>query len=101
MQDAYYWVKDWFRPYNCLKIRNVPHTYSDADVRAFHAAFSVMCNWVEAYGVNHLTNSMNSKRHNIKHLYQWYTSTDWSKDVSCDTMKSKFAALVDNYECMW
>lgn len=120
-RNCYYAVKDYFRPHNVLKIRNMPKSFVDKDEKVFHCVFSVLCDFVEKehhgpekykeyidmLGVfteeqkNEKNNEIwieHSKRQAIEHqkvldLYNWYISIDWKDPIPFDWATSS------NEEC--
>jgi len=102
-RSACWWLRDWFHPYNILRIRNCPHTYTDKDVLYFHACFTLLCRYVEReYGnwneyVDWCWDELKKFKENSDHptwcsvptqfevglifdyLYHWYISVNWKE----------------------
>lgn len=83
----YYEIRAIFKPYNRIKVRNCPRTWTDRDNILFHGMFSVLCDFIERENKNweekikdtesgwHETNNI------LNNLYVWYNSVDWDKPV--------------------
>lgn len=113
------WRYRTFTPSNRLTIRNVPQSYADHAERYFHAAFTVLCNFVERErgGESQIENDISKNVAQIDRnqdnltvailreqvavdraiveLYGWYTSIDWNDPVP---MSSEYRAMIDQAE---
>jgi hypothetical protein len=47
LEHRYYQVKNWFRPYNVIKIKTLGRDWCDRDSVLLHAAFQVLSDFVE------------------------------------------------------
>jgi len=87
-----FWI---FTPSNKLHLRNIPRSWIDRSERAFHAPFSILCDYVEKdlggvekakkrLGKIDPADAREAAEHEIVDLYVWYNSIDW-KWHSTDT----------------
>lgn len=106
-----FWI---FTPSNKLHLRNIPRSWIDRSERAFHAPFSILCDYVEKdlggvekakkrLGKIDPADAREAAEHEIVDLYVWYNSIDW-KWHSTDTeeytemTKSRIMTIMENGE---
>lgn len=91
-----------FRPWNRLRIRNCPRSFTEPSQRTLHAVFSLLCEYVEEQVVDYGTGKYGrdglaervaalagkpgaepSHRQELEllRLYDWYVGVDWSDPV--------------------
>ena len=113
------WRYRKFTPSNRLKIRNVPESYADHNERFFHAAFTVLCDFVEnerggeskietdiskhieSIDPNSSDWMLTVQREDIAadrtmlELYGWYNSIDWNDPVP---MTDEYRSMIEQAE---
>ena len=83
----YYEIRAIFKPYNRIKVRNCPRTWTDQDNILFHGMFSVLCDFIERENKDWQERIKNTedlwyKANNILNdLYVWYNSVDWNDPI--------------------
>jgi len=88
------WRLRWvFAPYNRLRVRNLPRSYMDRDWIMLHAAFSILCDFVEREcgGAEGMRKDIAWRVREDDHwavpnaellrIYEWYCGVDWDDPV--------------------
>lgn len=97
--DGYIFIKDVFCPWHTMRILNHGRGYTDPDNRMVHAAFSILCRFVEKefeYGRTDIVYYLAELKAEEQYLhvnqplidaytafleaYDWYASIDWDRE---------------------
>jgi len=87
MRDWYYGIKNWFFPWNVVKIKTLPRSWCDNDTRLLHLCFLMLTDWVE----KEEPYEFHSTREEYIKSYTWDGKVDWERVKGRDTLHELYA----------
>lgn len=82
-----YGIRNWFFPYNVLKIKTLPRSWVDNDIRLLHACFFMLTEWAE----KEQPYEFNSTREEYIESYTFQGETQWDRVKDRDTLHELYA----------